>query len=81
MLHECPIRLHVICYFDILFCYIDITFCDMAHTCFMRHCIMRYESSILRDAFVSVVYFMPTVAPPREHMLLVDRRIERIEPH
>ena len=53
----------------------------MAHTCFMLHCIMRYESSILRDAFVSVVIFMPTVAPPREHMLLMDRRIEGRTPH
>ena len=50
----------------------------MDQTCFMRHCMMRYESSILRDAFFSIVFFMPIVAPPREHMLLVDRRIERI---
>ena len=35
----------------------------VVHTCSTRHCIMRYESSILRDAFVSVVFcFMNELA-------------------
>ena len=28
----------------------------VAHSCIMRHCIMRYESSIRRDVFCSVVF-------------------------
>ena len=72
MLREYRIRLHVIRKFDILLRYIDIILCEMncqfanmiVHTCSMRQCIMRYESSILRDAFVSVVFgFMNEPAP------------------
>ena len=28
----------------------------VAHSCIMQHCIMRYESSIRRDVFCSVVF-------------------------